>query len=109
MTSTLTTPRGDRVADDLYGERPEILDIERELEAITALIDLVGGSAVLRGHSSGGSIALAAVARGLSVAGLALWETPIAGDPVAARAFEFVHRDHRPRASDARGRRPSTR
>jgi pimeloyl-ACP methyl ester carboxylesterase len=140
MTSTLTTPRGDRVAYDLYGEGPGIifiagagpfragdplttetarlaaergittlvfdrlgrgeseatgiLDLERELETLAALIDVVGGSAVLCGHSSGGSIALAAAARGLPVVGLALWETPIAGDPAAARdwAAEFVRR-----------------
>jgi pimeloyl-ACP methyl ester carboxylesterase len=140
MTSTLTTPRGDRVAYDLYGDGPGIifiagagpfragdpvttetarlaaergittlvfdrlgrgeseatgiLELERELEAIAALIDVVGGSAVLCGHSSGGSIALAAAARGLPVVGLALWETPIAGAPAAARgwASEFVRR-----------------
>lgn len=75
-------------------EATGVLDLERELEAIAALIDLAGGSAVLCGHSSGGSIALAAVERGLPVVGLALWETPIAGDPTAARewATEFIRR-----------------
>lgn len=59
---------------------------------IAALIEEVGGSAVLCGHSSGCSIALAAAARGLPVAGLALWEAPIAGDPAAATewASEFL-------------------
>ncbi len=61
------------------------LDLDRELDAIAALIDVAGGSAVLCGHSSGGSIALAAAVRGLPVQGVALWETPIAGDPAATR------------------------
>lgn len=134
MTSTLTTPRGDRVAYDRYGEGPAlifiagagpfragdpvttetavraaergvttivfdrlgrgeseaegVLDLDRELEAIEALIETAGGAAVLCGHSSGCSIALAAAVRGLPVAGLALWEAPIAGDP--ERATEWT-------------------
>jgi pimeloyl-ACP methyl ester carboxylesterase len=138
MTSTLTTPRGDRVAYDRYGEGPAlvfiagagpfragdpvttetaeraatrgittivfdrlgrgeseangVLDLDRELEAVAALIDEAGGAATLCGHSSGCSIALAAAVRGLPVTGLALWEAPIAGDPLAATSWttEFL-------------------
>ncbi|WP_309104117.1 alpha/beta hydrolase [Microbacterium sp.] len=54
-------------------------DLDRELEAIRALIDEVGGRAALCGHSSGCTIALAAAARGLPVTGLLLWEAPIGG------------------------------
>ncbi|MET4636804.1 alpha/beta hydrolase [Mycetocola sp. 2940] len=50
---------------------------ERELAAIAALLDEVGGSGVLCGHSSGCSLSLLAAARGLPVAGLALWEAPL--------------------------------
>lgn len=78
------------------GESPAdgVLDLDRELEAIAALIDVAGGSAVLCGHSSGGAIALASAVRGLPVSGIALWETPIAGDPSAAREWtvEFLRR-----------------
>lgn len=53
------------------------IPLDRELAAIAALVDAVGGSAVLCGHSSGGAIALACAARGLPVTGLALWEVPL--------------------------------
>lgn len=58
--------------------------LEQELAAIAELIDVVGGRAVLCGHSSGCSIALAAAAAGLPVAGLALWEAPFG--PVGGEA-----------------------
>ena len=40
------------------------LDLDRELDAIQALLDVVGGSAALCGHSSGCSISLRAAAAG---------------------------------------------
>jgi pimeloyl-ACP methyl ester carboxylesterase len=52
------------------------IDLERDLAAIAALIEVAGGSAVLCGHSSGCSISLIAAARGLAVTGLVLWEPP---------------------------------
>ncbi|RUR03221.1 alpha/beta fold hydrolase [Labedella endophytica] len=69
-----------------------VLDLDRELETLAALIEEAGGFAVLCGHSSGCSIALAAAVSGLPVVGLALWEAPIAGDPAEARAWatEFL-------------------
>lgn len=63
------------------------IPLERELAAIAALIDVVGGRAVLCGHSSGCSIALAAAAGGLPVAGLALWEAPLG--PVGGESAEW--------------------
>jgi pimeloyl-ACP methyl ester carboxylesterase len=63
------------------------IDLDRELTAIAALIEVAGGSAVLCGHSSGGTIALAAAARGLAVDGLMLWEAPIGGQAGGARAW----------------------
>lgn len=63
------------------------LDLDRELEAISALLDVAGGHAVLVGHSSGCSIALAAAARGLEVDGLALWEAPLGGTDGGAQTW----------------------
>lgn len=63
------------------------LDLDRELEAIGALLDEIGGHAILVGHSSGCSIALAAAARGLAVDGLALWEAPLGGTEGGAQAW----------------------
>lgn len=64
-----------------------VLDLHRELQAIRALIDGAGGRAVLCGHSSGCSIAMAAAAQGLEVDGLALWEAPIGGTSGGAQAW----------------------
>ncbi|GEK80452.1 alpha/beta fold hydrolase [Agrococcus baldri] len=73
--------RGDSQAE---GE----LTLERELAAIAAAIDAVGGSAALVGHSSGCSIALAAADAGLPVTALALWEAPIGQFEGGAAQFE---------------------
>lgn len=64
------------------------LTLEREIAAIAAAIDEVGGSAVLVGHSSGCAIALAAADAGLPVAALALWEAPIGQFDGGAAQFE---------------------
>lgn len=56
------------------------IDLDRELDAIAALIDRVGGRALLVGHSSGCTIALAAAARGLPVTALVLHEAPLIRD-----------------------------
>lgn len=64
-----------------------VLDLDRELGALADLIDLVGGQAVLCGHSSGCSISLRAAAAGLPVTGLALWEAPLAGDAAETQAW----------------------
>lgn len=70
------------------------IGLDRELEALSALIELVGGRAVLCGHSSGCTIALAAAARGLGVAGLVLFEAPLGQAPEATREWigEFERR-----------------
>ncbi|WP_460886746.1 alpha/beta hydrolase [Promicromonospora xylanilytica] len=59
------------------------LDLDRELAAVAAMIEVAGGPAVLVGHSSGCSVSLRSADAGLPVAGLALWEAPL-GDPAAA-------------------------
>ena len=78
------------------GESPAagVLDLDRELDALRAVIEVVGGSAVLCGHSSGCSISLKAADAGLPVTGLALWEAPLASpaDPTREWAAEIERR-----------------
>lgn len=64
-----------------------VITLERELAAIEALIDVVGGRAALCGHSSGCSISLRAAVDGLPVAALALWEAPLAPPNSGAREW----------------------
>ncbi|MGL5851305.1 MAG: alpha/beta fold hydrolase [Phycicoccus sp.] len=73
--------RGDSPADG-------VLDLDRELAALAAVIERAGGRAVLCGHSSGCSIALRAAADGMPVAGLALWEAPLG--PEGGEAAEWI-------------------
>lgn len=82
----LTTLVHDRLG---RGESPAggHLDLHREVDVIRALLDIVGGRAVLCGHSSGCSISLRAAAAGLPVDGLALWEAPLAGVAVDTQAW----------------------
>lgn len=54
--------------------------VEREVDDITALIDEAGGSAFLFGSSSGAVLALEAVAHGLNIEKLALYEPPFVVD-----------------------------
>ena len=61
------------------------ISLNRELAAITALVEAVGGSTVLCGHSSGCSLSLFAAANGVPVTGLALWEAPLAPPGSGAR------------------------
>ncbi|MCK9793168.1 alpha/beta hydrolase [Isoptericola sp. 4D.3] len=70
------------------------LDLDRELEAVAAVLDVAGGAAVLCGHSSGCAISLRAAAAGLPVAGLALWEAPLetSADETAAWAVQIERR-----------------
>ena len=50
--------------------------IEREVEDLRSLVSEAGGSALAVGISSGGALALQAVARGVSLKGLVLYEPP---------------------------------
>jgi pimeloyl-ACP methyl ester carboxylesterase len=49
---------------------------ERELEDLQALVDRVGGSVSVFGHSSGGVLALEAVMHGMAIERLAVYEPP---------------------------------
>ncbi|MEL7974532.1 alpha/beta hydrolase [Isoptericola sp. F-RaC21] len=70
------------------------LELDRELEAVAAVLDVAGGPAVLCGHSSGCAISLRAADRGLPVLGLALWEAPLesGAEETADWAAEIEHR-----------------
>jgi pimeloyl-ACP methyl ester carboxylesterase len=54
--------------------------VEREVEDLAALIDEVGGTASVYGHSSGAGLALNAAARGVPITRLVLHEPPYGGD-----------------------------
>jgi pimeloyl-ACP methyl ester carboxylesterase len=59
--------------------------IEREIEDLAAVIDVVGGSAAVFGFSSGAVLGLKAAADGVAVTDLVLYEPPICmgGDPAS--------------------------
>lgn len=52
-------------------------ELDREIEDIAALVERVGGNAVLYGSSSGAVIGLWAAAAGIGATGLAMWEAPL--------------------------------
>jgi pimeloyl-ACP methyl ester carboxylesterase len=60
--------------------------VEREIEDLEALIKAAGGSALVFGMSSGAVLALEAVARGLNITKIALYEPPFNLDNSARSA-----------------------
>lgn len=54
--------------------------VDREYEDLAALIESAGGSAHVYGTSGGGFLALEAVARGLAIGKVAVWEVPFVTD-----------------------------
>ncbi|MFF0137954.1 alpha/beta fold hydrolase [Streptomyces sp. NPDC005227] len=78
--------------------------VAREVEDIAALIEASGGSAALYGISSGGALALRAVASGLPVREVAVYETPFAvGDQGAKERAEYTERLTELLGQDRRG------
>lgn len=65
--------RGDSGAGAVYS-------VEREVEDLAAVIDHVGGSAAVFGHSSGAVLGLEAAARGVAMTSLAVYEPPYVVD-----------------------------
>lgn len=65
-------------------------ELQREIDDIAALIDMLGGEAHVFGNSSGGAIALWAANEGLPIRRLALWEVPFAVDDDGGAAAENV-------------------
>ncbi|GAA2593695.1 MULTISPECIES: alpha/beta fold hydrolase [Streptomyces] len=67
--------------------------VEREIEDLAALIEVVGGEAALYGMSSGGALVLRAAASGLPVRRVAVYEVPYAMEDAAApAAAEYTER-----------------
>jgi pimeloyl-ACP methyl ester carboxylesterase len=60
--------------------------VEREVEDLAAVIDAVGGSAAVYGHSSGAGLALRAAAAGLPITRLVAHEPPYGGDDDESQA-----------------------
>lgn len=79
MSDGLTLVAYDRRGRGDSGDTPPYA-VEREIEDIAALVDAVGGSANVFGHSSGAALALEAAAGGLPIAKLALYEPPFIVD-----------------------------
>ncbi len=88
----LLTPLAERLASDFTaitydrrgrGESGDTLPyaVEREIEDLGAIIDIVGGSAFVYGFSSGAILSLWAAAEGLPIRKLALLEPPLAFEP----------------------------
>lgn len=55
-------------------------DVKREVDDIRALVEAVGGTAAVYGHSSGAALVVAALAEGLSFTKVMLHEPPYSGD-----------------------------
>jgi pimeloyl-ACP methyl ester carboxylesterase len=65
--------------------------VAREVEDLSALVEVAGGSAAVYGHSSGAVIALEAAAAGVSIERLALYEPPLVfADQRAAMPDDLV-------------------
>lgn len=77
------TGRGESVAAS--GE--SLLDLDREIDVIRTVVGAAGAHAVLCGHSSGATLALAAAAAGVPVAGVVTWEAPLHGFAAGATAW----------------------
>lgn len=77
--------------------------VEREIEDIAAILDLVGGRGVLYGHSSGAALVLrAAAALGDRVTDLILYEAPYNDEPQARAAFATYLRELEAALSEGR-------
>jgi pimeloyl-ACP methyl ester carboxylesterase len=76
--------------------------VQREVEDLAAVIEHVGGKAGVFGHSSGGTLALEGVLRGLPIDRLAIYEMPVAGGDNSPSP----HPTFRPAQGTDRGGRP---
>lgn len=85
LAATCTVLHADRRGRGESGDAAAYA-VEREVEDVAALLDVLGGGAALYGHSSGAGLALEAAAAGLPVDRLVLHEPPYSGDDDASRA-----------------------
>ncbi len=79
LAPTFTVFAFDRRGRGDSGDTPPYA-VEREIEDVAALIEEAGGSASVFGHSSGAALALKAVADGVPIPRLALYEPPFIVD-----------------------------
>lgn len=77
----------DRRGRGASGDGP-VYTIDREVEDLRSLVQEAGGSAVAVGISSGGALALQAVAQGVSFKGLVLYEPPFIQDDGHPRSYD---------------------
>lgn len=70
----------------------QVYAVEREIDDLEVLIEAVGGSAAVFGHSSGAILALEAAARGLPITKVAVYEPPFIGDDRPRPAEDLVDR-----------------
>ncbi|MFI5488562.1 MULTISPECIES: alpha/beta fold hydrolase [Micromonospora] len=78
--------------------------VAREVEDIAALVAAAGGTASVLGFSSGAALAAEAVASGLPIERLVMWEPPFSTDPDGPRrAKEYAGRLAELLAADRRG------
>jgi pimeloyl-ACP methyl ester carboxylesterase len=89
LLAELIAPRFTVISYDRRGrgesEDTEPYSVEREIEDLDALIGEAGGSACLFGMSSGGVLALEAVAQGLQIERVAVYDPPFMVDDSAPR------------------------
>jgi pimeloyl-ACP methyl ester carboxylesterase len=79
LTASFTVVAYDRRGRGDSGDTPPYA-VEREVDDLATLIDAVGGSAFVVGHSSGAALAIEAVIRGLPIMKLAVYEPPFIVD-----------------------------
>ena len=98
LTARLLAERGFRAAvHDRVGRGDSAasgpISVDREIAAITAVADDLGGPVILVGHSSGCALALMAASKIDRLAGLVLWEAPLGQFPGGAELWwAQVHR-----------------
>jgi pimeloyl-ACP methyl ester carboxylesterase len=79
LASSFTVIAFDRRGRGDSGDTPPYA-VEREVEDLDALLDEVGGAALVYGHSSGAVLALRAAEAGLAIPKLAVYEPPFIVD-----------------------------
>ncbi|PZF83604.1 alpha/beta fold hydrolase [Jiangella anatolica] len=66
--------------------------VDREVEDLAAVLEVVGGSAAVFGFSSGANLGLLAASRGVAVTALVLYEAPFALSPEDRRPADLPER-----------------
>jgi thioesterase domain-containing protein len=101
LASSFSVVNYDRRGRGASGDTPPYA-IEREIEDLDALIDMVGGDASVFGYSSGATLVLEAAAAGSGIGALALYDLPPPADD-SVPPFDHATRLARMIAEDRRG------